>query len=356
MSSSATTTPAPDEALGPRAISQYFSQLADSVGHAIEEINEINADTQLLALNARIEAAHAGSSGAAFGIVAQEMQALGKKTSDVAMGLARSSKDTISLLTEVIGNSVRGGRLADMALTNVDLIDRNLYERTCDVRWWATDSSIVDALADPSTERLAHASHRMGVILSAYTVYHDLVLCDMSGAVVANGRPDLYSSVGYSAKHMSWFTEAARSRSGNEFGFESATRSAFVDGQSVLVYSCGVRAGGQADGQLLGVLGVLFNWETFAQTIVAQTPLIESERADTRVAIIDDAGRVLADSWGRQLDDRLTLPASVDLQAHAKHFTTAEHDGRKCCIAYAKAPGFETYSTGWRSVIIQPAE
>ena len=30
-------------------------------------------------------------------------------------------------------------------LTNIDLIDRNLYERSCDVRWWATDSSVVDA-------------------------------------------------------------------------------------------------------------------------------------------------------------------------------------------------------------------
>jgi hypothetical protein len=354
MSSYAATEP--DHSLGPRAISQYFSQLADSVGHAIEEINEINADTQLLALNARIEAAHAGASGAAFGIVAQEMQALGKKTSEVAMGLARSSKDTISLLTEVIGSSVRGGRLADMALTNVDLIDRNLYERTCDVRWWATDSSVVDALADPTAERLAHASHRMGVILSAYTVYHDLVLCDLSGAVIANGRPDLYQSCGYSAKNMSWFTEASRSRSGNDFGFESANRSVLVNGQSVLVYSCGVRSGGQSDGKLLGVLGVLFNWETFAQTIVAQTPLVASEREETRVVIIDDSCRVLADSWGRQLSDRLSLPASVELTAHDKHFITADYEGRKCCIAFAKAPGFETYSTGWRSVIIQPAE
>jgi hypothetical protein len=201
-----------------------------------------------------------------------------------------------------------------------------------------------------------HASHRMGVILSAYTVYHDLVLCDLSGAVVANGRPDLYSSCGYSAKHMTWFTEAARSRSGNDFGFESATRSALVNGQSVLVYSCGVREGGLADGKLLGVLGVLFNWETFAQTIVAQTPLVESEREETRVVIIDDSGRVLADSWGRQLDDRLNLPASLDLKSYNKHFATVEYDGRKCCIAHAKAPGFETYSTGWRSVIIQPTE
>ena len=26
------------------------------------------------------------------------------------------------------------------------MIDRNLYERTCDVRWWATDGDMVNAL------------------------------------------------------------------------------------------------------------------------------------------------------------------------------------------------------------------
>ena len=28
----------------------------------------------------------------------------------------------------------------NLALNAIELIDRNLYERTCDVRWWATDS------------------------------------------------------------------------------------------------------------------------------------------------------------------------------------------------------------------------
>ena len=39
-----------------------------------------------------------------------------------------------------------------------------------------------------------------------------------------------------------------------------------------------------------------------------------------------------------------------------KGFFVTHYQGRECCIGYAKAPGFETYTTGWYSLIIQPIE
>ena len=82
------------------------------------------------------------------------MQALGAKTSSIADELANATSRSIDDLLDLIGSSVRGTRLSDLALTNIDLIDRNLYERTCDVRWWATDSSLVEALENPTPESL----------------------------------------------------------------------------------------------------------------------------------------------------------------------------------------------------------
>jgi hypothetical protein len=187
---------------------------------------------------------------------------------------------------------------------NIDLIDRCLYERTCDVRWWATDSSVVDALMQNTPEALAHASKRMGVILGAYTVYYDLVLCDLEGRIVANGRPDLYKSVGGNQLQETWFREAAQSRSGDEFGFQSAHRSKLVGDVPVLIYSCGARKR-FCQRQAVGVLGVLFNWEGLAQTILRQAPIPEDERAATRCVIVIP-GAVLGDSWERPARDRWT--------------------------------------------------
>jgi len=67
----------------------------------------------------------------------------------------------------------------------VQLIVRNLYERTADVRWWATDPSLWRALEDPTPEAVAFATKRLGIIHRYYTVYSDLVLVNAEGKAVA---------------------------------------------------------------------------------------------------------------------------------------------------------------------------
>jgi hypothetical protein len=337
-------------------VTDIVRHLSASLQTTVEEINDINANTHLLALNARIEAARAGTAGAAFGVVAQEMQTLSAKTADAANVLATNTRRTIDELIELIGAKVRGTRLSDIALVNVDLIDRCLYERTCDVRWWATDSSVVDALTQKTPQAFQHASDRLGVILNAYTVYFDLVLCDLEGRVVANGRPNVYSSVGSDQSQEAWFREAAQSKSGDEFGFQTAHYSRLVSDKPALVYSCGVRQGGKSDGALLGVLGIVFNWEALAQTILRQAPLPESEREATRCLIADARGTILADSWDRHLKETLDLPHRAEIFAEKKNYTLENYNGRRSCIAHAQAPGFETYSTGWHSLVIQPLD
>jgi hypothetical protein len=337
-------------------IARYVTDLSSMLTDAIDEISEINSNTRLLALNARIEAARAGEAGAAFSVVAGEVQSLSEKTSGVANELATKTKQSIAQLSDIIGTSVRGTRLSDIALTNIDLIDRNLYERSCDVRWWATDSSVVDALTKGTHEAHKFVSHRLGVILNSYTVYVDLVLADMKGRIVANGRPDQFKSVGRSVADQEWFISAQRTKSGDEFGFQTAHCSELIDRQPALVYSCGVREGGTANGRLIGVLGIIFNWEALAQTIMMAVPLSATEKASTRCCIIDATGRVLADSNEKHLVDTLDVSALPDVFTRKKGFFVTHYQGRDCCIGYALAPGFETYTTGWYSLIIQPID
>jgi Methyl-accepting chemotaxis protein (MCP) signalling domain/Cache domain len=335
-------------------IAKFVHELAEMLTSAIDEINEINGNTRILALNARIEAARAGEAGAAFSVVAGEVQALSEKTSNVANDLATKTRESIDELTQIIGTSVRGTRLSDIALTNIDLIDRNLYERSCDVRWWATDKSVVDALTEKSGAAYKFASQRLGVILNSYTVYLDLVLADLEGNIVANGRPDQYRSVGQRVDDQEWFRSAIKTRSGEEFGFQSAHRSQLVDNQPALVYSCGVREGGQANGRLVGVLGIVFNWEALAQTILKSVPLTAAEKKLTRCCIVDGQGKILADSLDRHLDESIEVRAFEPVFTQKKAFFVTDYQGQPCCVAHARAPGFETYTTGWFSLIIQP--
>jgi hypothetical protein len=61
----------------------------------------------------------------------------------------------------------------------------------------------------------------------------------------------------------------------------------------------------------------------------------------------------LADSANKIVAETLSLPDQRELFATKKQHITAEYQGERCLIAHALSPGFETYATGWHSLIIQ---
>lgn len=334
---------------------EFTDLIAEKLNTAIDKVDNINHKTHVLSVNASIEAARAGTYGRPFGIVAQNMSELSEDTSKITENMRTDTKEILRVgaLIKAQSEDFRGNRLSDLALVNIDLIDRNLYERTADVRWWATDGSVVDALTKKTQEAFNFASKRLGVILQAYTVYNDLVLADTSGNIVANGNPQKFSSVNTNVSECSWFTGAMRTKSGNEYGFQTVHKSPLVNNELALVYSCAVRENGKSNGQILGVLGVVFKWEALAQTIIQNTPIDEQEKMNTRICIVDDEGVILADSENKMLKDKFQFDKKTSLFAEKKNYLFAEYQGVECCFAHALSAGFEGYSTGWHSLIIQ---
>ncbi|HTH49482.1 MAG TPA: methyl-accepting chemotaxis protein [Candidatus Limnocylindria bacterium] len=345
---------------GLRQIGELSKSVALHFRQAVQEIERINLQTKILSLNAQIEAARAGSVGNAFGVVAAEMVNLSRQTADVTTTLATETQGSITSLNDIIvglGRDIRGTRLSDLAMMNIDVIDRNLYERSCDVRWWATDSSAVDALTEASPEACEKACQRLGVILDSYTVYFDIVLCDLNGRVVANGRKARYQSRGTNQKHTEWFQAAVHTGDGTQFGFQNVHCSAsLADGQHILVYSCGVRENGDAHGRLIGVIGIIFNWEALGQTVVNGTLISGAEKAHTRICIVDANGLVLADTSRQLVKETLQLPDQKSIFALKKGHVVTRYKGDMTLIAHAQSPGFETYATGWHALIIQKLE
>ena len=158
-------------------------------------IQQITNQMKMLALNALIESSRAGAQGAGFAVVAQEVRGVGQQVETIARELeSQLTNRTGNLMNSIaqMADRSRGERMVDLSLNAIELIDRNLYERTCDVRWWATDSAVTGCAAAPDAAAVSHVSERMAVILGAYTVYLDLWLCDLDGNVLANGRSNQF--------------------------------------------------------------------------------------------------------------------------------------------------------------------
>lgn len=361
-SASPVTTAKPASAApeaSPERIHELASTLSTRLDAALREIQAINLQTKLLSFNAQIEAARAGEIGASFNVVASEMIRLSTTTTAVSDRLRsemvtpiRSLQDISAALAKSV-LTVRGTRLSELAAVNIDLIDRNLYERSCDVRWWATDISIVQAATTRERADCTATSERMRVILGAYTVYADIVLCDLEGRVLANGHPDKHH-FSHNLAHTEWFKSALRTRSGEEFGFQGAHRMEEIPGHHVLVYSCTVREGGDQKGAVIGVLGVVFKWDELGQTVVRNTPIARDEKDSTRCVILDSQGLVIADTLGRILGETLSFhELHRFMQEGGKAFCEVTIAGVRHLAAYAHSQGFETYACGWHSLILQ---
>ncbi|WP_235426717.1 methyl-accepting chemotaxis protein [Xanthomonas cerealis] len=311
MNLPATPTEAPiDDHI--RSVAGLSDQLLGQLRQSLQRIDEINRTTHVISMNARIESARIGQAGRGFSVIAQEMDVLSRRVADATQGPDKvaASADMRHTLRR-LDDDVRRTRLSELALSNIDPIDRNLYERSCDVRWWSTSAAIA-AAARPGRgdDALAYAARCMGQVLESYTVYLDPVLAGTDGRILANGRPQQHAAAGSDVSAHAWFEHAMRTRSGEQFGFQGVHASTLADGERVLVYSCTVRDGGRVDGRVLGVLGIVFRWNALAQTAVQRTPLSEQEWGISRVCIVDPHGQVQADSAGRSCRSGPTSPAA----------------------------------------------
>lgn len=331
------------------ALSHAVSELATA---KMDEIQVVTHSTRILALNALIEATRAGDAGRGFAVVAQEVKTISQRITEIGNELRNQMSlqtDELDILGQRLVSQLRGDRLADLALNMIDITDRNLYERSCDVRWWATDRAFVDCADNPTTDLCSHARRRLAVILGAYTVYLDLWVIDRRGVVLANGRAERYPRVvGSSVSNTSWFRSAMNTRNGTEFAVADIATNDLLNQATTATYATAIREGGAEDGEIIGVLGVFFDWASQSQSVVQSVRLSSDERTRTRCLLLDGRMRVIAAS-----DNVGILTEQVPLETGGKKQGTYS-DERGNVIGFALTPGFETYrGLGWYGVIIQ---
>lgn len=319
----------------------------ESFSHVSENIA---SRTNLLALNASIEAARAGDAGKSFAVVAKEVKSLA--------GLAqRNTKELKTTIYEKISSSITKkfedrecGRLSEMAQNLVQLIVRNLFERTADVRWWATDEAFCKALQNMDTISAARASERLGILNQFYTVYKNLVLVDTRGNIIASANPDFERVRGANVLQHRWFQEAMTTFNGNQYAVDDVYNCTLHDKSSVLVYATAVRSNGNLSGNILGCLGVYFDWEEQARNIVCEEPLFAlDEWENMRVLLLDNNYRIIKSSDNYGLYEQ--FPFDVEHKNNKKGYYL-KSDGT--LIAYAKTIGYQEYDgLGWYCVIIR---
>jgi ABC-type transport system substrate-binding protein/methyl-accepting chemotaxis protein len=173
---------------------------SDQIGEVTHVINEIADRTHLLALNAAILAAQAGTQGRGFRIVADEIKELSERTSASTREIEEVIKGVREDVTETIERVAVGGQRAD---AGVDLASR-AAALLAEIREKTTAASDRIRLIADSTAIQAAESH---TVLEAA----DLVRQQARGIERATGEQALTSRhIGERALHMSELTEQVR--------------------------------------------------------------------------------------------------------------------------------------------------
>jgi hypothetical protein len=329
----------------------------DGIAERVERFGVINdkvvMQSHMLAINSMIEAARAGQDGRGFSVVAQEMKRLSDQTKDNAdqfrrdvMGIVKNAiSSTGDLLQALDGAAAR--ELVEKAHALVQLIVRNLFERTADVRWWATDAAFWKVLHEPEPRRLALAEERLRTIHRYYTVYCDLVLTDMDGRIIASARKKGGGGA-LPPEAQDWFGRARVLGSGHEYVVSAVHHSSLHDSRKVLVYATPVRERGQAEGAAIGVLAVYFDWQKEAQIIVRnEAGFTEAEWDTRRVLLLDRNHRIIASSDGKDFMQGFAgIPGGKDRGC------LRAPDGTR--IGFARTLGYEEYDgLGWYGVVTE---
>ncbi len=311
--------------------------------HTFQDIqrNTDKGDIQLISINGIVLATDLGKAGKSFMPIFDQITKTGSSTTGkMELLLAEMSSDMLNQALKALVN---------LSKQAIELIDRNLFERAADVRWWSSDFIFCTALKNNETENYDVVCNRLAVIKSTYSMYRDLVIADFNGRIVANSKLENRDKLkGISVSDQSWFRQGIQITKSTQFGVQDVCNSDLETEKNSLIYSGGILENGQRVGKALGVLGIFFDWEALAHPILdGCIPRIDNNVVEGGASFFTNTDHLVIASTDEEnftTGHQVNIPiANLNLKEGESSAGIFSINGKKYIIGSTKTKGYREY-------------
>ena len=152
------------------------------------------------------------------------------------------ANSSLSNLNQTIMNSILKNSefLSSLA---IDIMDRNLYERANDCRWWALTSFFKEALDDESTilSKRSEITSILKYINNLYTVYENLLIFDSNGKVIAvsNGKYEYFIG---KILTQEWINKTLSLKDTSKYCVSEFEKTPLYNDEPTYIYSAAIRS------------------------------------------------------------------------------------------------------------------
>lgn len=303
----------------------------------------VTDDLDLVVLNGRIAAAR--SDADEFIPILEEIRQIGRKM----QGIFSSSVSQL-MMTAL---TTHFNALSAQAALAIDIMDRNLYERANDCRWWALTERFSQALSSSDID--ANATDEMQAILTCinelYTVYTGIYVYDKNGTVQAVSSPSLDSHRHTTAPEQSRWRSVLSLADSQQYCVSSFQHTALYQHRPTYIYNAAIRN----HKRVVGGIGMVFDSEVeFRQML---DDVLNTSPAGRLGVYVDRSGLVISASanapW--QAGEQLDLPGEILTHERGSQGAGIYMlDQQEHVIGFAVSKGYREYKTedGYRNDVI----